>query len=76
MNSSKRADIAGMTTNERLFAAGLLHDFDAAARARDRDGMIKLLLQVALTQWEAERIADTVLEHPARYGFQARRKYA
>jgi hypothetical protein len=58
-----------MTTNERLFAAGLLPVFDAAARARDREGMIKLLQQVALTQSEAEGIADTILEDPGRYGF-------
>jgi hypothetical protein len=34
---------AGMTTNERLFDAGLLSKWDAAARSRNRERMIELL---------------------------------
>jgi len=32
-----------MTVNERLFAAGLLADFDGAAKRRDREKMIDIL---------------------------------
>ena len=43
----------GMTTNERLFEAGLLDTFDQAAKRRDR----------------AAVIADTILANPHVYGF-------
>lgn len=39
-----------MTVNERLFIYGLMDEFDAAARDRDRDAMIAVLMKVALTQ--------------------------
>lgn len=51
----------GMTTNERLFAAGLLDAFDAAARRRDRSEMVELLLKTFATQNNAESIADQIL---------------
>ena len=54
---------AGMTTNERLFEAGLLSEWDAAARSRNRDRMIELLGRVDLGD-QAEWIADTVLSNP------------
>ena len=58
----------GMTTNERLFQAGLLDQWDAAVRGRDRACMLRVLAEVDLTD-QAEAIADTVLRDPARYGF-------
>ncbi len=51
---------AGMTTNERLFAAELLGSFDRATQRRDRSGMIAILEKVDLGD-QAARIADTVL---------------
>jgi hypothetical protein len=58
----------GMTTNERLGNAGLLTEFGSAARARDRKRMIELLLLVDLAD-QADKIADTILADPERYGF-------
>jgi hypothetical protein len=59
---------AGMTTNERLFDAGLLSEWTAAARSRSRERMIELLGKVDLGD-QAESIADTVLSNPGKYGF-------
>jgi hypothetical protein len=60
-------DYGGMTVNERLFAAGLMDEFDTAARKGDRAAMIKVLTTVELGD-EAAGIADAVLSHPTRYG--------
>jgi hypothetical protein len=57
-----------MTTNERLFEAGLLSEWNAAASSRDRERMIELLGKVDLGD-QAEWIADTVLSNPRKYGF-------
>ena len=59
----------GMTTNERLSNAGLLNSWDIAAHARNREVMIRLLVQVGATEWHAAQIADTVIANPAMYGF-------
>jgi hypothetical protein len=58
----------GMTVNERLFEAGLIPEWDAAARSRNRDKMVELLTKVDLGE-QAERILDTVLSNPEQYGF-------
>jgi hypothetical protein len=52
-----------MTTNERLFVAGLLTEWDAAVKARNRALMIELLSQVDLSE-QAAAIADRVLANP------------
>lgn len=57
-----------MTTNERLFDAGLLSEWNAAARSRNRERMIELLGRVDLAD-QAESITDTVLANPKKYGF-------
>ena len=59
---------SGMTTNERLFEAGLLDTFDQAARRRDRAAMIAALDQVELEDQSAH-VADTILANPKFYGF-------
>ncbi len=59
----------GMTTNERLFTAGLIDGFDAAARRRDREEMVRLLLKTFATQSNAESIADQILSSPNTYGY-------
>jgi len=55
-----------MTTNERLWTAGLMGEWDAAMQARNRERMIEVLSKVGLAS-QAESIADTVLANPWRY---------
>lgn len=62
-----RSRYAGMTVNERLFDAGLTDAFDAAARARDRAEMIRLLIEVDVE--DAAWSADTILKRPEPYGY-------
>ena len=57
-----------MTTNERLYSAGLLGSFEQAARRRDRARMIEMLGKVELAD-QADQISDTILANPTRYGF-------
>ena len=57
---------SGMTTNERLFAAGLLDAFDAAVVRGDRKQMIDILQSVDVL--DPERVSETILSRPTRYG--------
>jgi hypothetical protein len=41
-------EFEGMTGNERLFAAGLLADWDSAILRRDREAMTAVLTRVGL----------------------------
>jgi hypothetical protein len=68
MVEAGKSNYQGMTVNERLVVAGLIDQWDAAVKRRDRDGMIETLKQVDLGS-DAERIADAVLKNPALYGF-------
>lgn len=63
------SEYAGMTVNQRLFAAGLLDAFDHAARRRDRDEMIRLLASVELEGPDGVDIVDAILANPGKYGF-------
>ncbi len=56
---------AAMTVNERLFAAGLLGDFDAAAAGRDTAGLRSLLAAVHVPDPDMAAIVRTVLNRPA-----------
>lgn len=67
-SSTPKPGAGGATTNERLWLAGLLDEFERAARARDRAHMIELLCRVELGG-QAESIADAILAQPVRYGF-------
>ena len=69
MTARKAPDYAGMTVNERLFEAGLMDAFDAAVRARDRERIISVLMQVALSEEDAAFTTDTILGNPKRYGY-------
>lgn len=60
-------DYSGMTVNERLFATGLLDEFEQAARRRDRDAMIEILRRVDVQPPEAT--VDPILADPKRFGF-------
>ena len=63
-----KSRFAGMTTNERLYEAGLLVSFDKAAKRRDRAAMIAVLNQVELADQGAQ-IVDAILAKPKSYGF-------
>lgn len=56
-----------MTVNERLFHLGVMNEWDAAVRRRDRDVMISLLEMAEVS--EPRFTVDTVLSDPAKYGF-------
>jgi hypothetical protein len=60
-------DYSGMTVNERLFGAGRLAEFDAAARARDRARMLEILRAVEVQN--ADQTVDSILRAPEQYGF-------
>ena len=59
----------GMTVNERLFAAGLIEKRNAAARSRDRDEMVRLMISVDITEEQAEKTTDAALVDLGKYGF-------
>ena len=52
----KRHDLAGMTTNERLFVLGLLHPFEAACKNGDRATAAEMLREAELDEETIERI--------------------
>jgi hypothetical protein len=62
-------DYSAMTVNERLVASGLMDEFDAALRARDRTRIMAVLERVALSKEDAAFTADTILGNPKRYGY-------
>ncbi len=53
-------DFGGMTVNERLYAAGVLQDWDAAVIRKDKDCLRSLLTQVGLGE-QAQMIIARVL---------------
>lgn len=67
MEDHGEPSLAGMTVNERLFHVGILDQWDAAARRRDRQQMIALLEQVEVA--DPHFTVDTVLATPQAYGF-------
>ena len=73
MNASnlpeENESFSGMTVNERLVVAGSIDQFDAAARGRDRQAMIALLLAVQLDDQQAAHTTDSILSNPRQYGY-------
>ena len=69
LDVSADGDFGGMTVNERLFAAGLVKEFDTAVSTRNRRLAVDLLTQVALSRDAAEATVDAVMSDPARYGY-------
>jgi hypothetical protein len=67
--SGQRPDFGGMTSNERLFAAGSLGQFDAAIDAGDRERAIELLGRVSVSEDGAAATVDAVLANPSKYGY-------
>ena len=62
-------DYSGMTVNERLVTAGMLDAYDIAARNRDLDSMVAILVNVQLTAAQAREMSETVIADPAKYGY-------
>ena len=58
-----------MTVNERLFAAGQLDAYDNAARNRDLEAMVTILVGVQLTPAQARETSAAVLANPAKFGY-------
>lgn len=55
---------AGMTVNERLFAAGLLYSFEEAAHAKDENAIRAILTKVDLGEEAANEIIEWVKSSP------------
>lgn len=67
MGEQDEQSLVGMTVNERLFHVGILDQWDAAVRRRDRKQMIVLLERVDIA--EPHLTVDAVLANPKMYGF-------
>jgi hypothetical protein len=63
-----RQAIKGMTVNERLAHFELFPAFDAAVRARDKPGMLDVLMKAGFSREQAEYTAPTVLKNREHYG--------
>lgn len=59
----------GMTVNEALWAAGLMDAFDAAARKRDRDSLVSILIRAGFTADQANETTTALLRNPKMYGY-------
>jgi len=66
---SENSDIGGMTVNERLNHFGLVSEFDAAIRARNKDAAITVLTKAGFSPQQAQYTAARVLKAPERYGY-------
>jgi len=49
---------AGMTVNERLYASGLLDDFEKAVSEKDTETAIRILKEVELTDGNIKPILE------------------
>jgi hypothetical protein len=49
---------AGMTVNERLYASGLMDEFDEAVEKKDADKVRSILMQVELTEESIKPILE------------------
>ena len=59
-----------LTTNARLIKAGLIDEFDQAAKNGDEKRIAELLLKVEMTRDQAESVARIVIENPKRFGYE------
>ena len=60
---------AGMTVNERFFAAGLLSQFDQAINTENPNEAINILMQLELSAEQAQETVGAILKDPKRYGY-------
>jgi len=58
--SPPKVNFVGMTTNERLYVAGFMQEWDAATRAHNRERMIEILNAVGLGS-QADQIVAAML---------------
>ena len=58
-----------MTVNERLFDAELMHDFDEAAKLRNKTRMVEILQKVDLTDAQANETSEAIIKNPSKYGY-------
>lgn len=66
---SDELNIGGMTVNERLNHFGLLGEFAAAIKARDKTAATAVLARAPFAPAQAEYTASRVLGAPAKYGY-------
>jgi hypothetical protein len=57
----KDSKYGGMTVNERLYGAGLLEQFDAAVRSKNRNVMLKLLNDFNIPVDDAAVMVEKIL---------------
>jgi hypothetical protein len=62
-------ELGGMTVNERIFVCGLMDQWDGAASQRDRNEMMRILSEVALSEDQARFTVETILANPKKYGY-------
>ena len=60
---------AAMTVNEALVRLGLFERFEVAARARDKQGIVAVLVEAGFSAQQAELTASALLRSPERYGY-------
>ena len=70
--SGRSENFDGMTVSERLSAAGLVEQFDAAIHSGNRQLVVQLLEQVAMGRDNAAATVDAVLADPSKYGYPRR----
>lgn len=58
-----------MTVNERLFEADLMSEFDNAAKERNKIRMMEILLEVELTEAQANETSEAIIQNPSKYGY-------
>ncbi|WP_145928738.1 hypothetical protein OH491_19295 [Termitidicoccus mucosus] len=61
MNTDNQ-DMRGMTINERLFSSGRLAEWDSALKKKDIDALLKILINLSLTEKEARWTIDSILK--------------
>ena len=65
----KESELAGMTVNERLFAFDLFAEFDQAAKTRNKNELIKILMRAKFSKQVAVETTEALLLNPAKYGY-------
>lgn len=67
-NGVKNSKFTGMTTLERLAAAGLLKDFEIAVKQDARKAAIAMLMSVELTEEQAFAVYEGAARLRRNYG--------
>ncbi|MBN1501263.1 MAG: hypothetical protein JW982_13980 [Spirochaetes bacterium] len=58
-----------MTVNERLYAAGLIDDFDNAIMKKNFEEAAAILIQTGLTPEQADSAVDVIKNDSKKYGY-------